>query len=345
MMLHRSIPILVTLASCIEAAALGLVMAHNHVMTLPIALAAHLVAAGLSSRAATIRRDDLTTTEKDAVMWIAALVPMFGPPMAWAMPAPPMTEEEKEQTEEVINAHDMFERYEEHVTPHRPDYERTLFTGDYGADVARELDAESYGEVLRNGGTDQKRNALRRLATLGEPRHFGQIRGCLLDPSHEVRLYAYSELEKASQVYEEEIAALSKKLAKRPKLIIPLLRLTEVQFEYAASGIHDEAMAAFYFKTVVRFARRAIEAGATGPEPVWFIARSLARMGEPGMALGELAKLPETERDLPESCLVRAAIRFRARKFDEAREEAYRIELAGGTLPPWLAALREEVGA
>jgi len=348
MKLHRSVPVLVTLASCLEAAALSFVMALNRVEALPVALLLHLFAARLAAAAASVRRDDLSRTELDAVLWIAALVPMFGPSLAWAMPPPPPQSDEgedQEQMEEVINAHDMFERYEEHVTPHKPDYERTLFTGDYAADLARELDAESYVEVLRNGGTDQKRNALRRLATLGDPKHFAQIRGCLLDPAHEVRLYAYSELEKAGQVYEDEIAELSKKLAKRPRHIASLLRLAQVQYEYAASGIHDSAMAAFYFKTVLRYAKRAIEAGADGPEAVWMSARALARMDQPREALDELAALPEEQQSLAESCLVRAGIHFRAREFDAARDEADRIDAAGGDLPPWLAALRMEVGA
>ena len=345
MKMFRSVPILVTLAVWLEAAALSLAMALNTAMGLPIALVAHLIAARLSAAAAGVRREDLSRTERDAVLWIAGLVPMFGPPLAWSMPVPPRAPEEDEpdHSDEVVNAHDMFERYEEHVTPHRPEYERTLFTGNYAADLARELDAESYVEVLRNGGTDQKRNALRRLATLGGPKHFAQIRGCLLDPSHEVRLYAYSELEKASQVYEEEIAELSKKLAKRPKHLASLLRLAEVQYCYAASGIHDSAMAAFYFKTVLRYAKRAIEAGADGPEAVWTSARALARMDQPADALAELTTLSEEQQDLPESCLVRAGIRFRAREFDAARDEADRIEAAGGDLPPWLAALRTEV--
>jgi len=344
MKIHRSLVVLVTLASALECAAIILAVAMDRVEWLPLALFMHLLAAYLSSRAASVRRDDLSSTERDAVLWVAALVPMFGPSLAWSMPVPPPPpdQDEDDDADEVINAHDMFERYEEHVTPHNPDYERTLFTGDYARDIARELDAESYVEVLRHGTTDQKRNALRRLATLGDPKHFDQIRGCLLDPSHETRLYAYSELEKASQVFEEEIADLSKKLAKRPKHKASLLRLATVQYRYAASGIHDAAMAAFYFKTVTRYARKSIEAGTQGPEPVWLVARSLARLGQPNEALAEIAALPADEQEHPESCLVRASIRFQDRDFEAARDEAERIVAAGGSLPGWLMALRSE---
>jgi hypothetical protein len=343
--IRRSLPVLVTLASALEFGALSVVMARDRAIWIPVALAAHLAAAWIAGRAAGIRRTDLTRTERDAVVWIAALVPMFGPALAWWIPMPPETEDEEEEPEEVVNAHEMFERYEEHVKPHRPDYERTLFTGDYARDLARELDAESYFEVLRHGNTDQKRNALRRLATLGKPRHFALIRNCLLEPSHEVRLYAYAELEKASRVYEDEIADLSHRLARRPKRVESLLAMARVQFRYAASGIHDAGMADFYFQTVIRFAERARAAGATGPEPVWLVARAQARIGDTEAALDSLASLSGAEQEMAESCLVRAAIHFEARNFEGARIEADRIEATGETVPGWLRALRSEVTA
>ncbi|MEM8882736.1 MAG: hypothetical protein AAGD14_01550 [Planctomycetota bacterium] len=344
-MIRRSRPILIALAAGLEFSSLSVVMATNRVSWLPVALALHFAAAWLSGRIAMLRREDLTRTERDAVVWIAALVPMFGPPLAWWMPMPPPQEDEEDEPEEVINAHEMFERYEQHVKPHRPEYERTLFTGDYERDLARELDAESYVEVLRHGDTNQKRNALRRLATLGEPKHFALIRSCLLDPLHEVRLYAYAELEKASREYEDEIAELSHKLGRRPKNVEALMAMARVQFRYASTGIHDEAMATFYFKTVAKFAQRAREAGANGPEPVWLIARSYGRMGETEEALAAIAGLPEDQQAMPESCLVRARIRFEARDFEAARVEADRIEAGGGELPGWLRALRTEVNA
>ena len=341
-MIRRSLPVLVTLAASLEFAALALVMTMNRIEWLPVSLLVHLLAAHIAARAAAVRRSDLTRTERDAVLWVAALVPMFGPALAWWMPMPPPEDNEDDEADDVINAHEMFERYEEHVKPHRPDYERTLFTGDYAADIARELDAESYVEVLRHGNTDQKRNALRRLATLGEPKHFAQIRGCLLDPLHEVRLYAYAELEKASRVFEDDIAEITRKLARRPKRVASLLAMADVQFRYAASGIHDEGMATFYFKTVMSFGKRAIDAGAEGPEPVWLIARAQARLGETEAAMVSIASLPPGEQQMVESCLVRARIQFESRDFEAARVEADRIEAAGAELPGWLRALRME---
>ena len=56
----------------------------------------------------------------------------------------------------------------------------------------------------------------------------GQVscRNCLLETSHEVRLYAYAELEKSSRVYEDEIADLSRKLSRRPKRVTTTSRPT-----------------------------------------------------------------------------------------------------------------------
>jgi len=341
--IRRSLPVLATLATAVELASLAVVIAINRIEWLPVAMLGHLLAARIAIHAAAVRRDDLTRTERDAVAWIASLVPVFGPVLGWWMPRPPVTEEEEEE-EEVVNAHEMFERYEEHVKPHQPDYERTLFTGDYARDVARELDAESYYEVLRHGNTDQKRNALRRLAALGEPKHFVLIRRCLLDPLHEVRLYAYAELEKSSRFYEEEIADLSRKLARRPRDADALLAMARIQFRYAASGIHDEGMAEFYYKTVVKYARRACEAGASELATAWLVASACARIGATEDAMAELASLPAEHQELPESCLVRASIHYEARDFDAVRAEADRIDAGGGQVPAWMRALHTEAG-
>ena len=92
MKIHRSLVVLVTLASALECAAIIFAVAMDRVEWLPLALFMHLLAAYLSSRAASVRRDDLSDTERDAVLWVAALVPMFGPSLAWSMagaPPPP----------------------------------------------------------------------------------------------------------------------------------------------------------------------------------------------------------------------------------------------------------------
>jgi hypothetical protein len=292
----------------------------------------HVAATLLSVWAARRRRPDLSRVEEDLVWVTALLVPLFGPALAWAMPRPVADEEEE-------TAHEMFLRYSDHVKPAPPDYERTVFTGDYEKDLARELDAESYHEVLRHGSTDQKRNALLRLAQLGEHKHFRLIRQCLLDPEHEVRLYAYSELERASRFFEEAIAKRARELKRAPDDAEALLELARSYFAYAASGIHDESMGAFYFRSAERYAAEARRQGLAEPEPIWIQARALARLDEFEQAKATLQELTPAQQNLPESCVARAELAYRRRDFVAARAEASRMRDANAELPPWLAAL------
>ena len=224
-------------------------------------------------------------------------------------------------------------------------YERTVFTGDFKRDLARELDVESYHEVLRHGETDQKRNALRRLAELGEPKHFDLIRGCLLDPSHEVRLYAYSELERAGRTYEEEIAKRSKQLKDKPENTDALMALAETYHRYAASGILDRSMAAFYFRAAERYGTQAQQHGAEGPEPILVRAAALGRLEEYEEAEACLQTLTDEQQALPSCCLTRAEIAYQKRDFATVRTEAARFLQTDAEPPAWLAALggnREE---
>ena len=321
-----------TLAMALETASAAVLVALNSLVGVGIAGGLHLLAALCSLRAARQRREDLSQVEGDLVFWTALLVPVFGPILAWRMPF-------LSTPDEVENAHQVFERYAEHVKPSVPDYERTLFTGDYEKDLARELDAESYHEVLRHGATDQKRNALRRLADLGEPKHFALIRNCLLDPEHEVRLYAYSELERTGRVYEDIIAKRTPEIDRDPNNGEALLVLAQAYGKYAASGILDEGMATFYFKSADSYAARARQCGVEGAEPVWLRAFALARIHDFDGADEALDTLSESEKALTESCIARADVAFRRRDFDTVRVEAERVRQAGGEMPDWLAAM------
>ena len=70
----------------------------------------HVAATLLSVWAARRRRPDLSRVEEDLVWVTALLVPLFGPALAWAMPRPVADED-------VENAHEIFERYSDHVKP------------------------------------------------------------------------------------------------------------------------------------------------------------------------------------------------------------------------------------
>ena len=245
----RPFVIVGALAAGLELAAAFLGLGLNSVAMFVVAALLHAIAAVLSAKAARMRRPDLGVVEHDLVFLTSLFVPIFGPGLAWTMP-------HAEAPAKVEDAHQVFERYADHVEPAAPEYERTLFTGDYEKDLARELDAESHYEVLRHGSTDQKRNALRKLADLGDPKHFLLIRRCLVDPEHEVRLYAYAELERCSRIFEEEIGKRSRELQGDESDTETLLALAQAYYDYAASGVHDEEMAAFYFRSAERFANR-----------------------------------------------------------------------------------------
>jgi hypothetical protein len=315
-----------------EAAAFALVMTSEGGLRFALGLLVHVLAACLGRSAARRRRPDLVQVESDLVLLAGVSIPLFGPLAAWSLPRPPKAEAPE-------NAHEVFAQYADHVKPVVPDHERTLFTGSYEKDMARELDVESYHEVLVHGTTDQKRSALRRLAELGEAKHFRLIRQCLVDPEHEVRLYAYSELERASRRYEEEIAQRARELKEQAEGGEPLLAISRAYFDYAATGIHDEQMAAWYYRSAEQYAGVARRLLGDAPEPVWVQARSFGRLGDYDRARALLHGLTEAQQAMPESCLARAELAYARRDFLAARAEATRLREAGVEPPPWLSAL------
>ncbi|MEN8150694.1 MAG: hypothetical protein ABFS86_12800, partial [Planctomycetota bacterium] len=101
----------------------------------PVGLVLHTIGVFLCLLAARMRRrGDISDAETDIVLTAAAFVPGFGPAIAWSLPR-------ESATEAVENAHEVIERYHDHVKPVVPDYERSLFTGDPDRDLARKLDA------------------------------------------------------------------------------------------------------------------------------------------------------------------------------------------------------------
>ncbi len=330
----RDLVLLLRVAAAVlaEVAAVVAVMLVAGGQGLALGLALHVLAAILGRVAARRRRPDLVQVESDLVLLAGIAIPLFGPLSAWALPRP-------KEADKPENAHEVFASYADHVKPAVPDYERTLFTGNYEKDMARELDVESYHEVLVHGTTDQKRSALHRLAELGEAKHFRLIRNCLVDPEHEVRLYAYSELERASRHYEEEIAQRARELKEQGGRGEPLLAIARAYFEYAATGIHDEQMGAWYYRSAEQYAGQARRLMGEDPEPVWIQARAFGRLGDYDRARALLLELTVAQQNLAESCLARAELAYARRDFLAARAELARLRETGTEPPPWLAAL------
>lgn len=320
------------LACAAEAGALAALLASEHPARVFATLALHFAAAPLALWAALRRHPRASVVERDTVVLTALFLPVFGPALAWLFPRPP-------EEAEPVNAHAMFERYETHVRPRIPEYERTLFTGDHDRDLARELDAESYYEVLRHGKTDQKRNALRRLADLGERKHLELIRRCLRDPEHEVRLYAYAELERLAQVHDARISKAGREAASRPDDPAGPRDLADAHLAYAQSGILDEGMAAYHYQAAVRHAQRALDLDDPEPDAPLIAALALGELGRHAEALASLEQVPEAHRGLGKVRIVRARLAFRRRDFGAARAEAIALAQANEPMPDWLRAM------
>ncbi len=326
--------LLAVVISVVEAWSVLSIHAAEHIVMLVPALGLHVAAAGMSFLTGYFRRGgEMSPVECDAILWTALFVPLFGPPLAWAIP-------HMKANEKVEDAHQVFEKYEEHVRPTVPDYERTLFTGDFDRDLARELDAESYYEVLRNGNTDQKRNALKSLADMGEPKHLELVRRCLEDPEQEVRLYAYSEIERLGRVHEERIEEQTKQAEHEPNNPEVLCALAETYYHYGMSGVLDAGLSAYHFRIAARNAAEARVKGHDGLGPHVMEALSLVALGDNDAARRVLAELAPEKQNDGRVCLVRARIAYLERDFEAARIEAQAMEATGTERPSWLDALR-----
>ncbi len=300
---------------------------------LPIGVALHIFGVYLSLLAARLRRrGDISEAETDIVLTAAAFVPGFGPAIAWSLPRPT-------SAEAVENAHEVIERYHDHVKPVVPDYERSLFTGDPDKDLARKLDAESFREVLAHGDTDQKRSALFRLAELGAPHHIALIRDCLVDDDGEVRLYAYGELDRLTRVFEEEIGKSRRAVEAREADFEPRLRLSNAHFDLSASGVLDPRTASFHFRAAANEAQIARNLGPGELEPVLAEARAHARLGDLDAAANCLDEVPDALRGDASVCLARAEVAFSRRDFAGARIEAGALLMTETELPGWLQAI------
>jgi len=332
--------LLVGATALAEAAAVLLLLAGRTTPAVAASAPLHALAAFLSLRAAMRSRGPLPPVEKDLVLLCAAAVPLFGPAIAWSIPprrAEPRPAEGKRggAAEEAS----LFDRYADHVKPHIPDSERTVFSGNYEKDLARELDIESYVEVLRHGKTDQKRNALKRLADLGEPRHLRLVRERLEDPDQEVRLYAYSELERLSRVHEDRIMRLRKATAAPESAPEESRALAQAHFDYGASGIQDEEMAAYHFRLAQKHATQARARGDADPACCWIESLALARLKDPRGALEALDRLDPAARALAQTRIAYAELAYRDRDFDRVRDEAEALVQANAEIPDWMKAL------
>ncbi len=346
---HRRLIAAVASTVAFEAAAILIVAWFDVFFWLLLAVASHLLATRLALAAARCRRR-LSVTEEDTVLATAFFIPLWGPVLAFSLPRPPLSDRAPlriarypgPDTALETSPKDVFKRYEEHVRPRVPHFQRSLFSGDFDRDLARELDLESYSEVLRRGSIDQKRNALSRLADLSEPRHLTLVRSCLLDPSHEVRLYAYAELERVAARFEDAIDERGKELLKDPSDQEATLALADAHYHYASSGVLDPSMASYHFRLSLK--RVQSFTGRKDSRP--WVLRALNHLGlkELDLAEKDLSEVPSEHSRAPAVLIARAMLAYTRRDFTKARDQAEILERNKVELPPWLKALLLSTG-
>lgn len=205
-------------------------------------------------------------------------------------------------------------------------------------ELADELRVTGYATLLREGSLEQKRNLLRRLASLGEPRHLGIVRRFLADPEPELRLCAYAELAAVAQRHEARIGALQRRVeaAGDEAAAADVIALAEQLFAHATSGALDDEMARYWLARAEQVARRAASLAADlGAQRV--LAAALAAAGRVDAAWAVAATWPE--QGLPPALeLTRAEIAFRRRDRIPCEHARAQLEAAGVPVPAWLRA-------
>ncbi len=141
--------------------------------------------------------------------------------------------------DEVLESHDMRPR-------------RSLFTGQPDRDLAAMCDAESFAAILEHGTPDHKRNALRKLAKLGQPKHMALLRRCLTLPDAEVALFAHAQITQAEDQYLARIHACTQSLGERPGDLQVQAELSDAHRSLATSGVLDSRSARWHMEESLR---------------------------------------------------------------------------------------------
>ncbi|MFQ5506882.1 MAG: tetratricopeptide repeat protein [Planctomycetota bacterium] len=290
-------------------------------------------------------RGKLSPVEKDVVLISAVFIPVFGPALAWTIPVGDDRRLPSGSTE-------MLHKVEQDLQSTEQPYVPKLYSGDFEQDLSREINAMSYYEVLKNGDMDQKRNALRKLARMGEHKHLVMIKKFYHDPEPELRLCAYLEIDRLRIRHESKISELKKQLREcrvgRPihegrKLEDDCLaELADAVREYGSCGILDENMADFQLRQALDIAAEALRKSPKNWRAALVKALIHKDLNELDDAEKSLADLPEESRQHPAIRMMRAKLCFSRRDFEGARREALALRDSGQEVPEWLAVLMED---
>jgi hypothetical protein len=291
---------------------------------LPIAagaIALHGTAALLSRWAARLR--GALPCECDLVWLLALAAPVCGPALAWLLPP-------GRRTGSVRNAH------------------AASTAGRAGATAARrprlerELQVVSHVEVLQQGTLEEKRNLLRQLARVGQPRHLRLLRQFLHDPEPELRLCAYAELARLAEAHEARIGELriqtdSLTAATRTELAAARAGLAEANRALGTSGVLDAAMARYWLEQARQLAENALRLDGDCRAAQRVLALVLAELGDSERAWQLVADWPDDVGSGDD--VARAELAFRRRDRRTCVAVARRLRTRGDALPPWLDAV------
>ena len=292
------------------------------------------ILAVLAARSAGVRGG----REFDAVLVTALLVPLFGPALAWMMPV--ASDEEADASRVMLEQVERnFGRCEAYAPPR--------FLGDFEADLAREVNSISYKEVLQTGDLEQKRDALRKLARLGQPQHMALLARMLADEDSELRRCAYLELDAGRRPHErrivEVVEALRSSVDDQRDEIALRAELAELNLAYACSGSLDATMRGFRLDACLEQCA-IVEAQAPGHiRGTVLRARALCERRELVEAEAVLATLCDELWSHPSVRVLRARIRFDMRDFKAAKAIGFDMLRQHMDLPAWLLALCAEV--
>ena len=205
--------------------------------------------------------------------------------------------------------------------------------------LEHELRVTSYTQLLREGSLEQKRNLLRRLASLGEPRYLTIVRRFLADAEPELRLCAYAELAAVAQRQEARIGELRRVVdaAGDTPVVEDLAALAALQLDHATSGALDEEMARYWLTQAEQTARHAVSWQPQCLAAQRVLALVLAGTGRCDDAW-RIAQQWPTDARPTELEVASAEIAFRRRDRATCEQVRHRLEAAGVEVPAWLAA-------
>ena len=317
-------------AACVEVLAVCLAIWCENWLIVFAAVTSHGFAGTLAVLAARVR-GPMPSAEFDALVAVAFFIPIFGPGLAWTIPLGARRTGVAE-ADEMLAAVD--ERLDQAFVP-------SIFKGDFEVDLSRQVNTVSYQQVLAEGDLEQRRDVIRKLARLGEPKHFEMLKTFLVDPETEIRLCAYLELDRIRQGYEKEIAEKREAVDEAREdndasMLVKLGELAEVQRAYGASGVLDGTMATFRLSQSVEACDEVLSHDPANPRALIVRSRACAELGRLDDAEEGLNALPIEIARHPAIELFHARICYLRRDFDAARECADRLVDAEIEIPAWL---------